>query len=399
MNEYYVAHYLDFRESEYERRLESLRSRATDLGAEWVLVTSDVNVRYFSGLKSVLFATKFQPIAALLPLRTDREPVLVVPEVLEGTCKATSWIESLRTSSECYGKPFSGVMPALVAALKEQGAVAGRLGVELGRLQRLGMTGTEVSVLREELPKLELVDAAELIWGARQTKSPLEIDAMATACEISASGVLAALEVVRPGVSEREVYTAIVAAYYRDGADGHLLNIQSGAKGSHVRDAAISDFKLERGHFLKLDGGATYKGYYCDYCRMIAVGPLLKPQVEAIDTSARANAVAMETARPGVAVAEVARAADRVVEEAGFGRYWNSVGHGLGLDLYEPPMLFRDSEEQIEAGQALSIEVGVVNPARWNDGSYTFEENMVVTEEGCRWLTDRIPPTLLVARG
>ena len=73
----------------------------------------------------------------------------------------------------------------------------------------------------------------------------------------------------------------------------------------------------------------------------------------------------------------------------------NAIGHNVGLDIHEPPWLDRVSDRPLQRGMALSVEVGVVDESRFDDGSYTFEDNALVTEAGGLVLTDRLPALLM----
>jgi Xaa-Pro aminopeptidase len=392
---YNIKRFLDFPSSEYEARYAKLKLLMAPRGIDALLVTTEQNVRYFTGLKTVLFRTRLRPITALLPVSNAHEPAMIVPEVLEATCLATTWVEDIRINSECYGKPSTSVIEVLLDTMKDLGLSMGTIGMEFGMGHHLGLTYEEFGTLQSRVPQVQWVNASDLIWELRAIKSALEVEALKTAGDISAAGIEAGFQALKPGLLESELYSVITSTYYREGAEDHLLNLMSGAKGNQVRDALAADLPFEKGHFMKVDGGAVYKGYACDFCRILGVGRLLDSQRRAIATSALANAGAIAAMRPGVPIRELAAAADRVLSEAGFGFYMNAIGHAIGLDVHERPWLDRNVSTPIKQGMVFAVEVGVVDPDRFDDGSYTFEENVVVTEDGARVLTDRLPAVLL----
>jgi Xaa-Pro aminopeptidase len=103
-----------------------------------------------------------------------------------------------------------------------------------------------------------------------------------------------------------------------------------------------------------------------------------------VDVVKRAQTRAVEAVRPGIAAAAVDRAARDVIEAAGLGRgFWTGAGHGIGLQLHEPPALMHGTSSPIEEGMVLAVEVGV-----WIDGEVgAFCEDLVlVTEDGGEWL-------------
>jgi Xaa-Pro aminopeptidase len=388
-----LKRYLDFPRSEYETRYSKLQSLMVQQGIDALLITTSQNARYFTGLKTLLFRGRLRPITALL--LATREPVMIVPEVLEGTCLATTWVEDFRLSSECYGKPPIHMVDLISDTIRDLGLSDGTLGMEFGIAHHLGMTQQELEALREKIPRAKWVNASDLIWELRSVKSSCEVEALKTACDISAVGVEAGFKALKPGLTERELYGVIASTYYKEGAEDHMLVLHSGAKGYQVRDAIASDYPFERGHFMKVDGGAVYKGYYCDFCRILAVGPLLDSQRRAIETSALANAAAIKQMRPGGQIKDAGAAGDRVIKGRGLSFYMNAYGHNVGLDLHEPPWLDRVSTAPVKEGMVLSVEFGVIDADRPDDGSYTFEDNLVVTKNGPRVLTDRIPAELL----
>ncbi len=392
---YNIRRFLDFPRGEYEARYTKLQNLMAGCDIDVLLVTNEPNVRYFTGLNTRLYKTVLRPITALLPAAREREPILVVPEVLEATCLATTWVEDIRTNSECYGKRSNDVLDVLAGTIEDLGLANGTVGMEFGAGQRLALTHEELEALQGKLPKINWTDATDLIWNLQMIKSSLEVEALQIACDISAAGIQAGFRALKPGMTERELYGVITSTYYKEGAEDHFLVFMSGAKGYQTRDAGTSDHPFERAHFAKVDGGAIYKGYHTDFCRHIAIGPLLESQRNGMRASAQAGAAAIQTMRPGVPINELSAAADRVLTRAGYKFYMNSIGHGVGLHLHEPPWLDRANEKPIQEGMVLAIEVGVVNPDRFDDGSYTFEENVLVTEEGGRVLTDKLPPEIL----
>jgi Xaa-Pro dipeptidase len=392
---YHYKRFPDFPETEYEARWERLRARMAAAGLDAVLLTTEANMRYFAGLKTTIFRLKMRPMFAILPADARRAPALVLPEFLEATALATSWIDDIRTASECYGKRADDAVDILIGALKDMGLERAAIGMELGDGHHLAMSQTQLDHLRADLADARWADAAPEIWALRRVKSPLEVEALQTACDISAAGVRAGLDILRPGLTEAQLYARITATYYQEGAEDHLLGIHSTAKGNQVRDALPSDYPFEPGHFMKIDGGAVYKGYCCDFCRLLSVGPTSDQRRRAMEASAAAFYAAAGQARAGARVSELYPAVDALLAQRGYACFWNAIGHGLGLDVWEPPFLLRENHDPLVAGNVLSIEIGVVDAELFDDASFTFEDNIVVTESGYRRLTDQLPIAVL----
>ena len=387
---YKYRRFPDFPDSEYEARYTKLRAQMPALGVEAVILTTEADIRYFTGFKTVVFRLKMRPMFAILPADTRRAPVLVIPEFLEACALATSWVTDIRTATECYGRQNQEAVDILIGVLKDMGLDKAAIGMEFGAAQHLAMNQNQWAQLQAGLPGARWLDASPAIWACRRVKSDLEVDAIRTACDISAAGVLAGFRILRAGLTEAQLYREIAATYYKEGAEDHLLGIHSTAKGNQVRDSLPSDYPFERGHFMKIDGGAIYKGYCCDFCRLLFVGPASSARRRALDASAEAFWAAAGAIRPGVQVSDLHPRVDSLLDARGYGCFWNAIGHGLGLDVWEPPILLRDNNDRLEEGNVLSIEIGVVDPTLFQDASFTYEDNIVVTAFGYSRLTNKL---------
>src|SRR5262245_36746892 len=208
---YNIKQYLDFPISEYEARFSRAQALMAEAGIDALLITTPQNLRYFSGLNTVLYLTTLRPITMLLPAARGAEPVMVVPEVLEATCLATTWVEDIRINAECYGKTPSEVLEVLGETVRNLGLDSKCIGMEFGGGHYLAIEQQQLGKLHASLPSVEWRDATDLIWELRMVKSPLEIEALRTACEISGMGVEAGFRALRPGMTERELYSVITA--------------------------------------------------------------------------------------------------------------------------------------------------------------------------------------------
>jgi Xaa-Pro aminopeptidase len=391
---YHIQRYPDFPQAEYESRWRRLRSRMAAGGIDAAIFTTEQNIRYVTGFKTVMFQVKMRPMIAVLPTRADQPPALVIPEFLEATALATTWLEDIHLGTECYGQRVVGVEEVLLRVLHKLNLDAAAPGFELNGHQ-LALSQQQFVALTEALPAARIVDVGDLIWQVRRVKSAPEVEAFKTACDITCAGIQAGFEVLRPGMREDEFWGHVLAAYYRAGAESHMLTLHATPKGNQVRDALPSPYPFQPGHFMKMDGAAGYKGYRPDFCRMMSVGRLAEDQRRCIALSAQANAAAAASARAGVRVAQLHAPVRSVLEPAGFGFFWNAIGHGVGMDVHEPPYLYTDCQEELAAGNIISIEVGIVNPERFDDASYTIEDNWLITEMGAVKLSDGLPTDLL----
>jgi Xaa-Pro dipeptidase len=375
-----------FDETELRDRVERARRQIEEHRLDALLLSDEPNVIYFTGMETPSFATRARPLFVLIP--ADGPPVLFCSRSQSANARAASAIEEIVS--------FEGFEPEAIAALaeklRERRLATGRIGCEIGPEQRLGMTFNGFERLRAALPEAELCDGSAAIWGTRAVKSAAEIDLMRRAGEINGSAFAAALEAARAGVSEREVRRVWAATLTDLGADRPGYFAVHSGPGSYRRVSSSATARtLADGDLLWMDGGLVNRGYWSDVTRMIAIG---RPTASQRDDYAFAWGVVQELiagVRPGCTAGDVARRAAELFAAAGLPMGSSSRnGHGLGLELTEPPSIVDGDETVLLPGMTISVETGV---ARW-EGYFMLEDNFVVGENGAELLSVPAPPTL-----
>jgi Xaa-Pro aminopeptidase len=378
----------EFSRAEYEERWRRARDLMRAQGLDALLVTSEANYRYLSGHHSGFWLSKARPMMMLLP--REAEPVLLLTTNQVPLAELTSPVPAIRAWD---GFMAEGI-PVLVEALRDLGLLRGRIGAELGFKQRLGMPVSELDRLRQLVPAAVFVDAADVLWRLRRVKSPAEVARLREAARITGDAYQAMFDTVRPGTTEREAHRTFLVELFRGGAERPgYIPITSGAGNYHRRTGGPTDRALEPGDLLWLDGGCSYEGYWADFSRMVAVGRATAEQAATYRAIREITHECLGEVRPGAPLAAIARRAEAAFERHGFP--WGAtarIGHGIGLDLTEPPSVRGDVEDPLEPGMVLTIEPTVV-PAH---GIYQLEEIYVVTPTGTELLTRPSPPELRV---
>ncbi|NQU07800.1 MAG: M24 family metallopeptidase, partial [Candidatus Abyssubacteria bacterium] len=156
---------------------------------------------------------------------------------------------------------------------------------------------------------------------------------------------------------------------------------------SAMPHATPSDRRLEAGEPIVIDIGARYEGYHSDLTRTVWLDKIKKPQVlEIFEIAEKAQAAAIEALRPGMTGAEVDAVARDLVAEAGYGDFFgHGLGHGVGLEVHESPTISRLGKGGVEPGMVFTVEPGIYIPGV---GGVRIEDMIVVTDEGCRKLTN-----------
>ncbi len=241
----------------------------------------------------------------------------------------------------------------------------------------------------------ELVRADDLVRALRRVKSRAEIQLLRDACGCAREALLASAAACLAGTPEREVAARGTAAALRAGADFvRYLRVHSGTWSAWAtRWPPATDRPLEKGDLVLLDAVGARGGYAFDVGRTTLVGfDLLPWQRQMLEATQRALARALGALRPGATAGEVVAAALAAYEAAGLREYASPfVGHGIGIETVETPLLREGGEDVLQEGMVLCVEPGVYAPGR---GGACVEEVVVVVEDGCEVLTAAIPRRL-----
>ena len=248
--------------------------------------------------------------------------------------------------------------------------------------------------LREAVPS-EIVDGAPALWRARMIKTPAEVERIRFICQIASHAYEAVPSMVSIGDTEREVVRRLRMDVARRGADATpFMPAISGPGGVPQIVCGPRDRRLEAGDILFIDSGSTYDGYFCDFDRNYAVGAVSDAAHRAQEAVWQATEAGIAAAVPGTTTDELFRTMARIVEAAGsVGNNVGRLGHGLGLQLTEPPSHRVGDGTVIEVGMVLTIEPGM----EYAPGKMiVHEENVLITPDGAELLTRRAPRELPV---
>jgi Xaa-Pro dipeptidase len=246
----------------------------------------------------------------------------------------------------------------------------------------------ELRFLEAAAPDIEIASGANIIGELRMYKDEAEIASMRRAVGIAQRALLAALPLIRLGMSERELAAELTLQILRHGSDSEMPFAPIVASGPNSANphAVPGDRPLALGDMLILDWGANVSGYVSDLTRTFAIGSV-DPEMEKIARIvADANSAARRAAAPGVPAAEVDRAARQVIAAAGYGEFFtHRTGHGLGLEPHEEPYVREGNPMPLTAGMTFTIEPGIYLPGR---GGVRIEDNIVVRSTDSECLSD-----------
>lgn len=234
--------------------------------------------------------------------------------------------------------------------------------------------------------KTKLTLKGGLVAELRQTKDSDEIELMRKAAELTNLGMEKAYEVISPGKREFEVAAEIEYAMRRRGSGGIAFDtaVSSGLR-SAFPHGGCSDYEIRDGDLVVVDFGAIYNNYRSDMTRTFVAGKPSQKQKKIYDIVQKAQEAAFEATKPKFKAKEVDAMARQVINDAGFGEFFvHGLGHGVGLEIHEPPVLNAGSNDKLVAGNVLTLEPGIYLP---NYGGIRIEDTVLVGEGGAEKLT------------
>jgi Xaa-Pro dipeptidase len=311
---------------------------------------------------------------------SERDLTLLVHTGRFYEAERLSWVDDVR----CYRRLSVAPIDELRQVLRDHGLARGRLGMELGYEQRLGLPVAEVGRLRAELAPLTIGDAAALLWQLRMVKAPWDVAAIRTACGITAAAYAVALRGISRGQREIDVLVAMEKAMRLGGGATPWVKITSGAGNYDVVLGPGTERILEPGDMVWMDGGCAVEGMWSDFGRAAVIGGPSPEQLDAQRAIREIGELGVSMVAPGVPVREIAAAVNQRVDAvsapvtSAVSTIAGRVGHGIGCDVTEPPHISEEDPAVLAPGMIIAIEPGVATAY----GLFHIEENVVVTEDG-----------------
>uniref|UniRef100_UPI003B52779D M24 family metallopeptidase n=1 Tax=Roseovarius indicus TaxID=540747 RepID=UPI003B52779D len=371
-----------FPQAEHEGRLARAQARMADEGLGALLLTTEPEVRYFTGYLTRFWESPSRPWFLIVPL--SGRPIAVIPSI-GAALMASTWIEDIRTWAA--PDPEDDGVSLLADALRE---VGGPVGVPSHLETHLRMPLADFARV-QRLAGLEFTDDRRIVANLRAIKSEAEIGKIAESCGIAARAFGRMCEIAGPGVPLAQVFRDFQRLLLEEGADWvPYLAGGAGPEGYADVISPATEVPLAVGDVLMLDTGAVRDGYFCDYDRNFAIGRASKGQQAAHARLIEATQAGLEAARAGVRADEVWQAMAAIV---GGGEGAGRLGHGLGMQLTEGLSLTAKDRTVLQPGMVITLEPGVETaPGR----IMVHEENIVITEGAPRVLSPLSGPDLPV---
>lgn len=250
------------------------------------------------------------------------------------------------------------------------------------------VTVDRLEKLRDRFADVEWEGVSEFLTSPIASKDEEEIERIQSAQRTTDAVFEHLLDVIEPGLTEREVAAEIIYQHLRRGADKMSFDpIVASGPNAALPHARSSDRTIQEGDVLLIDMGCFKDGYASDMSRTLAIGePSDQAFCEVYETVLKAQQSAIEAARSSMTGKELDAVARDVIEEEGYGDHFShGLGHGLGLEIHEWPKLSYHVAHDLPEGAAVTIEPGIYLQDRFG---VRIEDIVVLRENGCENLTN-----------
>lgn len=363
-------------DAEYSHRRQRAQRAMQQLRVDAMLLTAGPNLRYFTGANWSMLE---RLTAALLPRRG--EPIYIAPAFEEPRLRLTVGKDAAFRAWQEDESPYQ----LCAATLASLGCVAGRVAVDPQAPYFVA------DLLGKAAGQADLISASCICQECRIRKSPAELSLLRQAMHMTLQVQRLAAASLAEGVSTHEVVDFLHRAHLAAGSDsGSTFAIVAFGEATAYPHGPETTQRLAEGQTVLIDTGCTLHGYHADLTRTYVFGEPTARQRELwqIERDAQQAAFdAIEVGRPCSAADDAARG---LLESKGFGPDYHvpglphRTGHGIGLEIHEPPYLVRGNDLPLARGMCASIEPML---CLYGEMGVRLEDHFYLADAGPRWFT------------
>jgi Xaa-Pro dipeptidase len=381
----------------FKKRAMEIISRA---GIDAVVGTSPANVYYMTDYNSLAMelSSGLQSYA-LLPL--DGDPAIIAPlNEVDLVTESDSWVKDIyyfgalninvakgakvtdvtkriieSTSHETYDTPCDG----LTIAVTKRGLSKKKIAVDLNNLSPLRW-----EQMHRNLPDVNFVDGTELLNEIRAVKTPEEVERIQRATEITEKAMEDALEIAQPEIMEIDLAGMFNYSITEDGGHVTLDHIGFGERSAYPNPVPTT-LKSKKGDLIRFNLGASWGHYNGNVTRTAALGQASPEAEKRLTAVVDAQEAAFDVIKPGVPISEIYVAAEKELAKIGVKEYSANLGHSIGIECNEHPLVTKGMGFNIEEGMVLNIDIPYLELG-W--GGIELEDTLLVTKKGFKLLTN-----------
>ncbi len=371
-------------------------------GLEALVATAPENVAYLTGswvLTSLRHRGR-QVYAVISP--KDMAADLVVPRGLaDHPLQGNTWIRQYYLYGDFYFAPagsndlepesrklfqaiveapqYKTALEALIRCLRDRGVEKERVGIDQG-----GDVVFLEKLLSKECPGIQAVPAYDLFRQIRLIKTPEETRRIQEATRITEQALTSAIQSIADGVTEKDLDAIFKETVIREGGYPTLSWIGAGPRGAFP-NVEPSDRKIRPGDAVRFDVGCMYQAYHADIARTAVLGKPSAKHQKYHDALVAGEGRLLEAFRPGAILGDLFRGGMEEVRAKGIAHYQrHHLGHGTGIEGYDPPLITGNSSIPLEAGMVFCVETPYYEPGFCG---LHIEDIIEVTPDGGRLLT------------
>ena len=380
-----------FSTPEFEERLIKAQDVMQQYKLDGLLLTTPQNIRYFTGYDSQFWESPTRPWFVVVP--ASGKPIGIVPEIGESEFKKT-WLEDIKTWPS--PRPEDEGISILKSTIDDLKKTYGQIGAEFGKEMAIRMPVRDLFKLKE-IVKTNIVDGSDAIWEMRMIKTNAEVERIKHICSIASDAYYDLPSKLNIGDTEREAVNKLKIDIINRGADNvPFMPGISGKGGVSQIVCGPSDRIIENGDILFIDTGSTFDGYFCDFDRNFAFGSTTSEVEKVYEILWHATDAGINASKPGASTFDIFNAMNKIISDGNtVGNNVGRLGHGLGLQLTEPPSHRPGDNTIIKENMVLTIEPGMEYA---NGKMIVHEENILIRKDGAELITKRAPKEIPIIK-
>lgn len=356
----------------YKSRLEKLKTLIANENCDAFIVDNPLNIFYLTGLNLSL---------GFLMIGNENSKIIVDSRYYEA-CKK----ESIIDVELLVGNPLEQVLNNnFFPHLKTVGFDSQSTSFEKYQ--------TYKKILSKK--KIKFNPLTNLVLQLRTLKDEEEIKVLKEAAELGSKGFDFVCSLLKENITELEVAMELEIFWKRKGSKGLAFDpIIAFGKNSSMPHYRPQNIKLKFGNPVLIDIGVNLNFYHSDMTRVVFLGNPSDKMKEIYYVVKEAQEAALELCRPGQSIDVIDAKARKVMKKQDMDQYFtHSLGHGVGLEIHELPMMRSKNKQMLEEGMVITIEPGIYLP---DIGGVRLEDTIVIKKNGYINLTNRSKDLIII---